>query len=899
MVRGGLSFIFTILTTALVGVYLARWGEGDSNECETTYIYEGYEPVELPSSLTSRFPRYKVVRYVDQDPALQVHIQSFNQSPRQRATVLFVHGHLGSPSQMRSMASETSRELVRRSSSNPEPEKPIWIDWLAVDFGSEPSAFEPLLLHRQSHYVAECMSHIMSASSVLVVVGFSMGGIAVEQAMQLLDSEFPRIKIRPSMVLTLGSPRQYWPTFLSARHRHRTHKGIVKGEVELTNTMINIVAGPGDALVSRLSAWTGMHRPETETTSLDVDMEDIPGVWTTCTHSDIVSCNQLVRVVVAMLVEVVMNKSNSTEMYRRWLTSNVHRNNTIIDLDHSKPEALVSVQRCQDVSGLGGMVFADLDVIREDVCYKWKAEQEYDHFVVAAFSGSEAVELFATTEDSSTSVELSYSLYPNRQVTLSSNRKQRRHWAEVMAGIDWRRNAIKLYYHRGVDNNEQVKTFVLRLRKSSESLRVVMAPLAAVPSPGLPRMDLDLSTTHWWGVSLVVGSSRTLHPPLNSPLYLLHSPKTRHPKWRSFLFEKYVRITVRPVLPSCDRSVVNRTTVPVLIASATTFPQGSPASMQPHDTVRLSSIPLWHPGVSGRDILLLADPLCSYTVTRSPDVLLWASSTVRHHLVDLYPLVLARVIESMMVRRSSQWTAMSLTMVVVVVVAVATVACDISSPSSSPLDVPGALVLILAARCLHSLLGLCELLSINLPTHIFSTMNNRSIVNLLGLTCFGAAALLHPGIASLGGLLVVVVPPKVVPTNVSLYHKWRVFHCLTALPGLVWLYGWVASGDLITWQPWERSRSIFLLLEPGHSMTTVDLVDVVCVWTIAFHAYMLGHIKTARSVRQVFVHVGCICMLAVLTLIGVGGHTQLVLPSLAVFCACDLFLFEHASFIRQ
>jgi len=221
----------------------------------------------------------------------------------------------------------------------------------------------------------------------------------------------------------------------------------------------------------------------------------------------------------------------------------------------------------------------------------------------------------------------------------------------------------------------------------------------------------------------------------------------------------------------------------------------------------------------------------------------------------------------------------------VVVMALATVACDISSPSSPPLDVSGALVLILATRCLHSLLKLCELLSINVPTQIFSTMNNRSIVNWIGLTCIGAAGLLHPSVASLGGILAVVVPPKVVPTNVSLYHEWRIFHCFAAIPALVWLYGWLAAGH--GRQPFE-SNSVFSLLAATTSLTTIDLVDVVCVWTIAFHAYMLRHMK-AKVVQPVMLVVDA-CMLAALTLVGIGGHSQLVLPMIAMFCACDIFL---------
>jgi len=56
--------------------------------------------------------------------------------------ILFIHGHLGSHEQMRSMASETAKEIARRDKFNREVQ---WADWYAVDFSEEPSGLEPRL----------------------------------------------------------------------------------------------------------------------------------------------------------------------------------------------------------------------------------------------------------------------------------------------------------------------------------------------------------------------------------------------------------------------------------------------------------------------------------------------------------------------------------------------------------------------------------------------------------------------------------------------------------------------------------------------------------------------------------------------------------------------------------
>ena len=52
--------------------------------------------------------------------------------------VLFVHGHLGTHQQMRSMASETARELRRRAAAGSGVS--YWATWQAADFGGEMSA---------------------------------------------------------------------------------------------------------------------------------------------------------------------------------------------------------------------------------------------------------------------------------------------------------------------------------------------------------------------------------------------------------------------------------------------------------------------------------------------------------------------------------------------------------------------------------------------------------------------------------------------------------------------------------------------------------------------------------------------------------------------------------------
>jgi hypothetical protein len=69
MPRG--TILWVGLITLSIAIYY-NWQEVQRTSiCDTTYIYEGYADVPLPSDITAAFPRYKLVRYNDNAPQLQ------------------------------------------------------------------------------------------------------------------------------------------------------------------------------------------------------------------------------------------------------------------------------------------------------------------------------------------------------------------------------------------------------------------------------------------------------------------------------------------------------------------------------------------------------------------------------------------------------------------------------------------------------------------------------------------------------------------------------------------------------------------------------------------------------------------------------------------------------------
>lgn len=277
--------------------------------------------------------------------------------------LLFVHGHLGSPHQMRSMASETSREVIRRykaassttTTSNIEDQWDLWwIDWYAVNFNAEPSAFEPHLVTEQARFVTACLKylsaeHDTTTSSPLLLVGYSMGGLVVDAALEELihtpgdSSQLDTTKDiiqRLALVLTLGSPRHHLPSFLTSSTRTISSRttnfssSSFASSINFLPPSVHILAGPGDLMIPGLSSWASIWKTNKKATlgtfpsatstadakesgntapvvlplPVQVDMDDVPGVWCTASHKGMISCNQLVRQTVPLLIDAAARR---------------------------------------------------------------------------------------------------------------------------------------------------------------------------------------------------------------------------------------------------------------------------------------------------------------------------------------------------------------------------------------------------------------------------------------------------------------------------------------------------------------------------------------------------------------------------------------------------------------
>ncbi|KAG7675103.1 hypothetical protein KSW81_002606 [Nannochloris sp. 'desiccata'] len=555
MPRGAILWVGVI--TLLIAIY-HNWREVQRTSiCDTTYIYEGYADIALPSDITAAFPRYKLVRYNDNAPHLQQDIATLRHR-RCPIPLLFVHGHLGSPQQMRSMASETSREIIRRykkasstptATPNKEDEWNLWIDWYAVNFNEEPSAFEPHLLTEQARFVAACLKYLSaedvtmtstSSSFPLLLVGYSMGGLVVESALEkLVDASDARSDItnkniiqRLALVLTLGSPRHHLPSFLipststTFSHRTRTTNSSPSSSFSSTNFLppsVHILAGPGDLMIPGLSSWASIwaaNKKATVDTSafatstaagdsnstapvpllVQVDMDDVPGVWCTASHKGMISCNQLVRQTVPLLIDAAARRrkmggeeeerisssgSGSTAAIAAVSTGKAAALKMTVSLLRGMPETISqtelllndikdgveveekgpatsssSITPCRSSPKESEFIFTHQLKRGEEqrnICYIWNAEEEY--YKDTNKNGSLFLLLSGLVPETSFRVLVDFS-NDRKEVDVSglarplpgmvygypsaTDATSKRPWHAVLDGVDWMRNSTQI-----------------------------------------------------------------------------------------------------------------------------------------------------------------------------------------------------------------------------------------------------------------------------------------------------------------------------------------------------------------------------------------------------------------------------------------------------------------------
>ncbi|RMZ53379.1 hypothetical protein APUTEX25_004867 [Auxenochlorella protothecoides] len=272
---------------AIVSLHTARDALAPS-ACETTYLWQAYEEILLPSNVGQQ-RGYRLIRYVDNPTEEAQGRLGYNGSILH--TVIFVHGHLGTPEQMRSLASQTGRELVKRWRAG-GGELPV--RWLAPDFGREASALDHSLLVPQSQYLYDCLQYLQprnpSPSGGVVLVGYSMGVLTAQALLSRMASDQDPLLPSIRAFLRLAEPgTRAFPALLPSPGTGRLLRGGGPGLGHVPSLAVG--PGKGDGLIPDT---LGLNPGSQGAGPPRVLMQDVPGVWTGGSHKSILSCNQLV-----------------------------------------------------------------------------------------------------------------------------------------------------------------------------------------------------------------------------------------------------------------------------------------------------------------------------------------------------------------------------------------------------------------------------------------------------------------------------------------------------------------------------------------------------------------------------------------------------------------------------
>ena len=385
---------------AAVWAHILSPSFGGTNKCEMTYMRPGYLPVPLPATLANDrgyalfLYREGMMRASSGDARREVGRLGAPSPDGTRATpAIFLPGNGGSFKQVRSVGAESHRisaeraraETARRTrvfsreadETTRNDETDEWdekdetfdttprLDWFAVSFGEELSAFSGALLEDQTTFAARVIEHVASmyaedtppgrdaekktgdaeasraraaprASAHVVVLGHSMGGLAARGALldstrrdTLLDST--RLDSGPPgdmysrdlavTLITLATPHAYSPattTKGAARRLARLNEAWRAGKDSASERVALASVTGGDRDRQVLASHASIAGVVDARFGFEVEAGDMPNTPTdlSADHRCVLWCNQVVAAVANAALDAARVETSFQESFR-------------------------------------------------------------------------------------------------------------------------------------------------------------------------------------------------------------------------------------------------------------------------------------------------------------------------------------------------------------------------------------------------------------------------------------------------------------------------------------------------------------------------------------------------------------------------------------------------------
>ncbi|KAK5086354.1 GPI inositol deacylase [Lithohypha guttulata] len=262
--------------------------------------------------------------------------------------VLFIPGNAGSYKQVRSLSSEASRYFHDnlRDDQQAREDGVRGLDFFTIDFNEDLAAFHGQTVIDQAEYVNEAIAYILSLyhdtkrlnrdsdlpdPSSVILIGHSMGGIVARTV--LVNSKYQANSV--NTIITMSTPHARPPVSFDVdivtlyeqinNYWREAYTQKMSSNNPLSQTTIISIAGGGkDTTVPSDYATISSLVPDSH--GFTVFTSTIPTVWTSMDHLAITWADQLRKVIVKSLYEVVdvrrsaQTKSRAARMkvFRKW-----------------------------------------------------------------------------------------------------------------------------------------------------------------------------------------------------------------------------------------------------------------------------------------------------------------------------------------------------------------------------------------------------------------------------------------------------------------------------------------------------------------------------------------------------------------------------------------------------
>ncbi|TID30116.1 hypothetical protein CANINC_001278 [Pichia inconspicua] len=328
------AFIGLITLFAIILSFLIPLQGADSPHCKGVYMSPAYAKVYAFDSTHTRFAsKYSLYLYREQGKDIMPQNDS-DEFILSGTPVLFIPGNARSYKQVRSLAAEAANQYYKdwelTKSLNPNVNS---LDFFTADFNEDFTAFHGRTMLDQSEYLNEAVKFILSLykgnpniktyPTSVILIGHSMGGMVARVMLSLPNYKEDSV----NTIITLSTPHNTAPTtfdgdllnvykltddfwrngFVSSNleNNSKVSEKLTKvSSRRLKNvSLLSITGGTLDTtLPTDYTTLTGLIPKEH---GLFVSTTGIPEVWTPIDHLAIVWCDQLRKVLVKTLLQMI------------------------------------------------------------------------------------------------------------------------------------------------------------------------------------------------------------------------------------------------------------------------------------------------------------------------------------------------------------------------------------------------------------------------------------------------------------------------------------------------------------------------------------------------------------------------------------------------------------------